>query len=434
MRGRPRKDGVLWTDATGKTYIRARRGEYSIYDGRGAERTETTRRDLGDALDIARHLAGQAPREPRVPRLPRVPTLAEVAADFFERGLPVWADDGEIARAPKTVEQLRSIVRNWFTEFLFIPVNKLPEDFIARAELAARARKRSVGLQNKIAGMGKRLVKFAQHLGYIAPDAQFRRPLQRVVEKKVKRKGQELKVMNHDLPSLRSVLHFARAFAEHTGRRDLRLFWWIAFFVGPRIGELCALTPTDVVRRDGRTWLSFTKKVAPAADGKPERIEHHTKGYERRDVVVPRFLESAVWRQRDHAIAAGWSYLFAPWSKRIRRPWISQSTIHDVWVTVGASIGWEINTRTKQADYPHRARGTVVQHKARVQSLVYHPHNARAFAATTMHAERRGLAVHGMGMSVHAIARQLGDKPETVRAHYLGIIDEADTYLARVVP
>jgi len=73
-------------------------------------------------------------------------------------------------------------------------------------------------------------------------------------------------------------------------------------------------------------------------------------------------------------------------------------------------------------------------HKARPQSLVYHPHNARAFAATTMHAERRGLALRGMGMSVHAIARQLGDKPETVRAHYLGIIEEADTYLVRVVP
>ncbi len=240
--------------------------------------------------------------------------------------------------------------------------------------------------------------------------------------------------MQHDLPSLRGVLHFARAFAEHTGRPDLRLFWWIAFLVGPRIGELCALTPADVFRRDGRTWLSFTKKVAPAADGKPERIEHHTKGYEKRDVVVPRFLARAVWRQREQAIAAGTAYLFAPWSKRTRRAWISPSTVHDTWVTVGASIGWEVKSWTKEADYPHRNRGTTVAHKARPQSLVYHPHNARAFAATTMHAERRGLAVYGMGMSVHAIAKQLGDKPETVRAHYLGIIEEADTYLARVVP
>jgi hypothetical protein len=38
-----------------------------------------------------------------------------------------------------------------------------------------------------------------------------------------------------------------------------------------------------------------------------------------------------------------------------------------------------------------------------------------------------------MGMSVEAIADQLGDLPETVRAHYLGVIEEIDRFLVRVV-
>jgi hypothetical protein len=38
-----------------------------------------------------------------------------------------------------------------------------------------------------------------------------------------------------------------------------------------------------------------------------------------------------------------------------------------------------------------------------------------------------------MDMSIGAIAKQLGDTPETVRARYLGIIEDEDQFLARVV-
>lgn len=44
------------------------------------------------------------------------------------------------------------------------------------------------------------------------------------------------------------------------------------------------------------------------------------------------------------------------------------------------------------------------------------------------------MVLRGMGMSVHAIARQLGDIPETVKRHYLGIIEGSDEIFDREVP
>ena len=425
---RPRSDDVLWSSSDGGVYVRPRGGSFSVFDARGGRRRETARRDLGDAIDHARRIAGEPPPKPRVP------TLAEIADHYFVHGVPIWHDTGEPALSAGWLDSLRALVRNWYGPWLSTRVDELPGDFITRAELAARAAGCGLSTQSKVAGAGRRLVEYAKALGHIPADARFPRPLQRVRERKVRRKGQQRTVKHHDLPSLAEVLRFARAFAEHTGRPDLRLFWWVAFFMGPRSGELCALQPGDLIRRDGRTWLSITRKVARRTRTLPERIEPYTKGYEHRDVVVPRFLEGSLWAQRELAVANGWEHLFAPWSRRVRHPWISLATLHDTWVTVGADIGWEVVTWTREGTYPQRARGTQVTYRPRPCSLEYNPHRARAFAATIMHAERRGLAVYGMGMSVEAIAKQLGDIPDTVRAHYLGIIADADTYLARVVP
>ena len=78
--------------------------------------------------------------------------------------------------------------------------------------------------------------------------------------------------------------------------------------------------------------------------------------------------------------------------------------------------------------------GTLGRYERKPSSLVYHPHDARAFAATNMYHERRGLASHGMGMTIKTIAKQLGDNEDVVRAHYLGLIDSDSDDIYAVIP
>lgn len=426
--GRHRSEDVLWSNQAGDVYVRPCRGAYSVFDTRGPRRLELSRGNADDAIGLARSIAAEPARALRVP------TLAELAADYFERGVPLWNETHETALDPEWVEQMKGLLRNYYTEFLWTPVDELPSDFIARAETLSRARERSVSHQNKTVGVGHRLVEYARALGLIPWEATYPRLIQRTRDLRPHRKGQGHTVKKHNLPSLREVLLFSRAFGVHTGRRDLRRFWWIAFFIGLRAAELCALRPDDIFEQRSRTRIRIDKKIARAVGDLPERIEPYTKGYEHREVVVPGFLERSLRAQRDLAIANGWEHLFAPWRRGANHPWISLGSVHDAWVTVGAAIGWEVATWTEEKAHPQQRRNRTVTYKPRPRSLVYTPHNARAFAATTMHQELHAHPVHGMGMQVEAIARQLGDTPETVRAHYLGIIEDSDTYLDRVVP
>lgn len=429
---RPRT-GVVWDEHPAHlVYVKQRKAGYSVFDLRGEGRPrERTRRSLDEAIDLARALAA----EDVVGEM----TLAELALDYFRHGAPVWEGTEELAWSEDWAEDQKGYVRTWYSRYARTRAGELPEDFIAETVERARRAGRSKSLQDKLAGFGHKLVNHGKAIGQIPRDRAFARPRRAVRQKKARRRGQALTVQHHTLPSHRQVQRFARAFAGDTGLPHLRLFWWLAFYMGFRVGELVALTVDDVFARKGRVMVAVVKKVRNSRS-RGLVLEHYAKGYLHRDVVVPRLLERPLLARVAAVRADGGTLLFPSWATlgagpagpRASEGWLNPDSLHKRFVKVGASIGWQVKATTAATVYRART-GEQKYYRAKPSSLEFRPHTARAFAASAMHAEARGMSLRGMAMSVSAIAKQLGDLPETVRAHYLGQIEDDDDYLPRVV-
>jgi integrase len=411
--GRPRQQ-PLWESDDKKIYIKRRKGGFGIFDTRTG--SEFSRRSFEHAVACAIQLQHRGDL-----------TFMDLALDYFSNGMPIEeGTENEPGLSEGWIEDQKGLVRNWYRDVLGVQVSNLPLDFIAVAEKKTRSANRSKSHQDKVAGVGLRIVEHGKALGVIPGERQFRRLSQKLRSKQGKRRGQSHKVVKRKLPSHRQAHQFARGFAAHVERPYMRLFWWLAFYMGFREGEPCALEVEDLTEVSGRIFTEVNKKVARRRSG-PVCLEPYAKGYEHRTVVVPSLLVRPLLARVAEVKSGGGTLLFPSWSKAGPGPapgerWINYNALYRTWIAVGVRAGWEVKSWQPVRQYVD-SNGRASRYKEKVSSLFWHPHDARAFAATAMCGARRGLSLRGMDMSIKAIAAQLGDAPETVRAHYLGVID-----------
>ena len=102
--GRPRK--AVWESADKAVYIKRHKGGYLVVDTRGEHRG-VLRRSLDEALDIAHALEGVAPRQAEM-------TFFELAALYFEEGLPRWDKSRTTALTSNVIEDRKSRVRRLY--------------------------------------------------------------------------------------------------------------------------------------------------------------------------------------------------------------------------------------------------------------------------------------------------------------------------------
>jgi len=423
--GRPRKS--LWESPAGDVRILASKRGYLMIDERGPKSVETRRKDLADLMAIALQRATEeVPHE-------REWTFFDLAGDYFDRGMKVCADKSR-ACSSGWYEDSKGRVRGKYLSVGNTPLSKLPDDFIAKAAMAVRNDPvhNSLSLEIKTIGVGQRIIEYGKQIGRAPRDRIFHGPIQRRVARKTRRDGQRLTVQHHDLPSHGSVHRFAKRFAVHVEAPWMRLFWWLAFYIAFRQGELCALETVDVVERHGRLCIEVVKKVITDATTKEVLIEPYAKGYKHRTVVVPRLLEGPLRARVAEVERSGGRLLFPAWGKGCVERHIDYDTLKNAFVVVGHAHGWEVKKYRKVETYTI-ASGKLRTAKLRASSLVYTIHDARAFGATAMHHARGGMSLRGMGMRVSKIAEQLGDTEETVKAHYLGIIDDEEAIHDREV-
>ena len=385
--GRPRQD-PLWESSDKSIYIKRRKGGFGIFDTRTG--SEFSRKRFEDAVECANELQSRGDL-----------TFMDLALDYFSHGLPIEeGTESEPGLSEGWIEDQKGLVRNWYRHVLGVRVSNLPSDFIAVAEMKARTAGRSKSHQDKVAGLGHRIIEHGKAIEVVPSDREFRRLAQRLRSKKGKRRGQTHKVVKRRLPSHKQVHQFARAYAGHVDRTWMRLFWWLAFYMGFREGELCALEVHDVAKVQGRIVIEVNKKVARSRSG-PVRLEPYAKGYEHRTVVVPRLLVGPLLARVADVKSAGGTLLFPSWSKSGPGPvpgerWINYNTLYRTWIAVGVKMGWQVKSWHPTREYMD-SNGRVCRYKAKVGSLVWRPHDARAFAATAMYDQRRRYFASGYG-------------------------------------
>jgi len=420
--GRPRQ--ALWESPDKAIYIKAAKGAFVVVDTRGIRR-EAQRSSFAHAVKFAEQIGGAPPPGAE-------PTFFELALDYFERGLPVWDDGSGVALSEGTIEDRKGIIRNHYAFVGNLPLSQIPNDVLRVAvdRIRRRPDKKSKSLQDKVLGVGKAVLRYGRQTGAIPADRAFPEPIQRVKTAKVDQRDFVGRVMR-PLPSNRSVHRFARLSAARSGAPYMRLFWWLAAYIGFREGELCALAADDVTVGT-RVRISVTKK-AIYRRGRGDVIEPYAKGREHRTVTVPRLLERPLLARVAEVRAAGGSLLFPSWTPgRGERP-ITYTTLKDHFVTVGAEAGWKVINRSTPQQYT-AADGRTRTYRGRPSSLEYTIHDLRAFAATSMYDAHHGISLRGMNMSLKAVAAQLGDNPEVVKSTYLGIREGNAVLLDSEVP
>jgi len=359
-------------------------------------------------------------------------TFFELALDYLANGTTVWNDGGEtVALCADTIEDRKGRLRNHFADVGQLPLSLLPDHFIGDAVKRLRVKKRSSSLQDKVRTEAEAVMRWGVAQGLVPAGHDWVGPLRKVKKKAV----DSSKVIGRVVPALpshRSVHALARLAAEDTGATYMRLFFWLLAYIGFREGELCALTVEDVEQAD-RLRIHVRRK-AIWRTGLQTIVEEYAKGYTHRTVVVPRVLESAVLARVEEVRSSGGSILFPSWTTRTHTERvIDYSALRGLFLRCGERVGWEVLTRSEARSYT-AADGRTRNYSGKAQSLEHSLHTLRAFAASSMYEPRRGMVLRGMGMSVHAIARQLGDIPETVKRHYLGIIEGSGELLDREVP
>jgi|GEM_PF-3363414 len=424
--GRPRKS--IWESPDELLRIREAKGGYLLTDTRGVKPIEIARKDLGVLVAIAEQRAELAvPTEQEM-------TFYDLAIEYIREGMPV-RENNERACSSGWFEDNRGRIRNHFSHVGMTKLSDLPDDFIEKAALKVRRRPKhnSLSLENKVIGIGRKVIAYGKHTGKIAKDRDFPGPTQVRVERKINRDDTTLTVQHHNLPSHASVHKFARQFAVQRNAPYMKLFWWLAFYIGFRQGELCALEASDIQERHGRLIIEVVKKVIIDATTKELIVEHYAKGYKHRDVVVPRLLEGPVRNRVAEVSSSGSTLMFPSWKVGQSDRHIRYDSLKNGFISTGEQIGWEVRTNREPEKYT-LANGEIrTLTTSRTSTLIYTIHNARAFAATAMHVPRRGISLRGMGMRVSKVAEQLGDTEEVVRAHYLGIIDDEFSLLDRDV-
>jgi integrase len=421
--GRPRTQ-TLWSSPDDQVYVRAKGTGFLVVDTRGTRR-ETFRTDLSEAIQHAQTISGTAVTAAREM------TFFELAIDYFENALPIWDTAPDtVAQQPRTVEYNKSLIRTKFAKFGNTPLSQLPFDLIAQVIADVQSSDhRSKSLQDKVKGLGHRVLAYGQATGVIDGTRVFINPLREVKDGNVRAAGFSGRV-RPKLPSHGEVRQFARTAGRVTQAPYMRLFWWLAFYVGFREGELCALRVVDVVH-SRRVNVHVVRKVG-RGDGGPV-IEHFAKGYANRTVTIPRVLEGPLLARVAEVKAAGGTLLFPACDSRYTEKLISYGSLRAHFLKVAAEVGWKPKGWRKAATYTVSS-GATKRYKATPSSVEYTIHDARAFAATAMYDPRSGFSLRGMGMSIEAIAKQLGDLPETVRRHYLGFIGDSDAMLDHAVP
>jgi integrase len=420
---RPRKS--LWESPDGTIRIRASKGGFLLIDDNGPKPTETRRKELDQLIAIGLKRVSAGPIKEM--------TLFELGADYFANGMPV-DENRERACGSGWFEDDKGRLRNHYRKFGGTVLSELPGDFIGQVAMAIRKHPthHSLSLEQKTIGLGQRVLEHGRKIGKIPQAAHFSGPTQKRVDRAPTRDGQTHKVQRHDLPGHREVHRFARMFAIHHDAPWMRLFWWLSFYIGFRQGELCALETGDVRFAHGRWCIEVVKKVITDATTKETIIEPYAKGRKHRTVVVPRLLVGPLRRRVAEVEAAGGTLLFPAWGPGGADKYITYDKLKNAFVAVGELNGWEVRTYRGQEKHI-KSDGQVTLPALRPSALVYTIHSARAFAATAMYQPRSGMSLRGMEMRVRKIAEQLGDTEETVRAHYLGVIDDEDSIKERAV-
>lgn len=417
---RPRK--ALWESSDKAVYITQHSRGFLIVDTRGT-RTERFRASLHDAMEVA-----VATSTGPVGEI----TFFELALDYLANGTPVWNDGSDnVAWCVDTIEDRKARLRNHYGDVGQLPLSQLPEHFIGDAVKRLRAKKLSKSLQDKVRTEALAVMRWGAAHGHVPADHDWVGPL-----RPVKRGGVDTsRVIGRfprSLPSHRDVHRLARLAAHDSGAPYMRLFFWMLAYIGFREGELCALTVDDLEQAD-RLRIHVRRK-AIWRSGLGTVVEPFTKGFSSRTVVVPRLLENSVIQRVEEVREAGGQLLFPRWGVRVRKESvIDYSSLRALFLRCGQECGWQVVTRSASRSYVG-ADGRPRHYPGKPQSLEYTIHSLRAFAASSMYEPKRGLSLRGMGMSIHAVARQLGDVPETVKQHYLGIIDGSGEVLEREVP
>lgn len=424
----PRPRNALWESTCGGVYVSQHAKGFRIVDIR-YERRQMQRTTLDAALVLARSLAGQAAEG-------AVITFFELAVDFLKYGLTEWDDGSGQAISPRAKDDMTGRIRNHYGFCGNTPLSELPADVLDQAVKRAVARPDGAGasLRSKIHNDGHRILRYGKQKGLIPHDRHFTALTKNVRKKKLNDanyKGRALR----PLPSHREVHALARTSAALADAAYMRLFWWLMAYIAFREGELCALKVENVVV-DGRVRINVEGTVVTET-GNGTFIQPYAKGYERRTVTVPRILEGPLLARVAEVRAAGGSLLFPMWKTghKKREGLISYSTLRGNFLEAGETIGWEVKSRSGVRIYVD-ANGKRRRYASKPQSLEYTIHDLRAFGATAMYAPRSaGIVLRGMGMSLDAVASQLGDLKETVKRHYLGIIDSGTSaVLDREVP
>lgn len=417
---RPRK--ALWESPDKQIYITQHRRGFLVVDTRDG-RTERLRSSLDEALKTARASSTGTPREV---------TFFELALDYLANGTTVWNDtQGSVALCIDTIEDRKARLRNHYADVGSLPISQLPPHFIGDSVKRLRTQGRSKSLQDKVRTEALAVMQWGASLGLVSSTHDWVGPLRKVKKKQV----DSSKVIGRNvrqLPSHRTVHELARMAARESNAPHMKLFFWMLAYMGFREGELCAVTIGDV--EVGKRLRIHVRRKAIWRSGHGTIVEDYAKGYTQRTVVVPRILEAAVLARTKEVRAANGTLLFPSWTPSYRTEQvIDYSALRALFLRCGEQVGWKVLTRSRSRSYTG-SDGRTRNYPGKAQSLEYTIHDLRAFAASTMYEPRHGMSLRGMGMSIHAVARQLGDSPETVKRHYLGIVDGNAAILEREVP
>lgn len=434
--GRPRSNVVWPPEDSGITEVWIRdagtRG-FVLCHRCGREIAERQFATLHDAVSQAQLLARGTREAPRGGL-----TIAHLIQAVLDE--EVIDDHGRPVNRTGWRVRTSSYYRTWFREYFGLACLDLPRDFRTEITFAIRrgtrhGRPGSLSLEKHVDGVARAMVVYGQRHGYIPEDRVFPRNVPKRVRAVRREAGDEVRIRKREeLPTVRECFAFARHASLYSGVWWDRLRWLLAFFLGPRIGELHALTIDDVIKlRNGRIKLRIVGKRNWLDPDEP--VHDHTKNFKERSVMVPAFLTPMLRRRVAELEALRrngrtgplplFPELIMPRGRSPRRrvaivnegKFAEKSQLSSEWRNVGVRAGFPVRS---WATSTRNGRSGVGQ-QTRPSSLKWRMHDARHHAATWMLAPLvEGKPLEGLGMDLKTVAYVLGDDEETIRRSYVG--------------
>lgn len=434
--GRPRGE-VLWPPADSgiaSVWIRPNRDRGFVLSHRVRRETAEHRfSDLASAITYGKLLARGTEEAPRGGM-----TIAQLIEAVLDE--VVLDDQGREVNRLGWVTRRSSAYRTWFREYFHLACLDLPRSFREEIALAIRkgtahGRPGSLSLEKSVDGAALALITYGQRHGYFPEDRVFPRNVPKRVRAVRREAGDEVRVRKRDeLPTVRECLAFSRHAALYSGVWWDRLRWLLAFFLGPRIGELHALTLDDVVRlRNGRIKLRITAKRNWLDRDEP--VHNHTKNFKERSIMVPQFLTPMLRRRLAEletlrrtgrtGVLPLFPEIVMPRARAARArsgiviegKFAGKDQLSSQWRNVGMRAGFPVRTWTTTANNGRSGEAAQI----RPSSLKWRMHDARHHAATWMLAPIvAGKTLEGLGMDLKTVAYVLGDDEETIRRSYIG--------------